>query len=283
MDRRKGLSVGGGGRAVEVRGGPLRYEEVGVARAFLWGHGLTSSRAEEDTTGLLGRWPFPEDAVRRVRYDARGHGKSTGPADPMAFRWDVLAQDQLALADALGIDRYVAGGASMGCATALHAAVLAPERVEALVLVIPPTAWEARPAQRALYEAGADLIEQEGMDAFAEVSAQAPPPMLFANLGLDWAAQARRRAQAFDGAVLPSILRGAAASDLPTPEQVAAIDVPALVLAWTGDATHPVETAVRLGELLPQAELSVADSLRDVLSWSERVVSFVAALPTPGS
>lgn len=265
--------------AVDVRGGALAYEEVGAGRAFLWGHGLTASRVEEDTTGLLGTWPFPTDEVRRVRYDARGHGASPGPADPAAYGWDELARDQLALAEALDIDAYVAAGASMGCATALHAAVLAPERVEALVLVIPPTAWASRPGQRALYEAGADLIEQEGLDAFAEVSAQAPPPMLFANLGLDWGEQARRRALALDEATMPAVLRGAAASDLPPEEAVAAIDVPALILAWTGDASHPVETAERLDALLPRSELVVADDLRAVLSWPERVVAFVTALP----
>jgi pimeloyl-ACP methyl ester carboxylesterase len=265
--------------SVEVRGGPLAYDEVGAGRGFLWGHGLTSSRAEEDTTGLLGSWPFPTDAVRRVRYDARGHGSSPGPATPESYRWDVLSLDQLSLADALGIDRYVAGGASMGCATALHAAVLAPERVEALVLVIPPTAWDSRPPQRSLYEAGAELIERDGLVAFAELSAQAPPPMLFANLGLDWGEQARRRALALDEATLPSVLRGAGASDLPAPDAVVGISVPVLILAWTGDPTHPVATADRLAELLPQAELVVAEDLRAVLSWPEQVVQFVAALP----
>lgn len=264
---------------VKVRGGPLAYDEVGSGRAVLWGHGLSSSRAEEDATGLLGAWPFATDEVRRVRYDARGHGRSPGPADPAAYRWDELALDQLALADALGIDRYVAAGASMGCATALHAAVLAPERVEALVLAIPPTAWDTRPAQRALYEAGAGLIDAEGLAAFAEVSAAAPPPKLFAGLGLDWGAQARERALALDAMTFPSVLRGAAASDLPALEAVAAITVPTLILAWTGDETHPVSTAERLAELLPHAALEVADDLRSILRWSQRVVDFVAALP----
>lgn len=264
---------------VDVRGGPLAYESRGEGRAVLWGHGLTSSRSEEDSTGLLGAWPFDPAAVRRVRYDARGHGGSPGPADPTAYRWDELARDQLALADALGIETFVAGGASMGCATALHAAVLAPERVEALLLVIPPTAWEGRPAQRELYDAGADLVEVEGLAAFAEVAAQAPPPVLFAGLGLDWGEQARRRALALHAATLPSVLRGAAASDLPDPDVLAGVDAPALVLAWTGDDTHPVSTAERLADLLPRADLVVAEDLRDVLSWPERVVAFVDARP----
>lgn len=264
---------------VDVRGGSLAYDEVGTGRGFLWGHGLSSCRAEEDTSGLLGAWPFPTDQVRRVRYDARGHGQSPGPADPAAFRWDELARDQLALADALGIETYVAAGASMGAATALHAAVVAPERVQALVLTVPPTAWASRPAQRVLYEAGATLVEEEGLDVFAEASALAPPPKLFAGLGLDWGAQARRRALALDALSLPSMLRGAATSDLPDPDAVAAITVPVLILAWTGDDTHPVSTAERLAELLPHADLHVADDLRAILTWPERVVSFVAALP----
>ncbi|MCB1015792.1 MAG: hypothetical protein KDB10_11835, partial [Acidimicrobiales bacterium] len=78
---------------------------------------------------------------------------------------------------------------------------------------------------------------------------------------------------------LPSVLRGAAASDLPDPDVLAGVDAPALVLAWTGDDTHPVSTAERLADLLPRADLVVAEDLRDVLSWPERVVAFVDARP----
>ncbi len=45
-----------------------------------------------------------------------------------------------------GAQKFVAGGSSMGCATSIYAALLAPERMKALVLVIPPTAWETRAA-----------------------------------------------------------------------------------------------------------------------------------------
>lgn len=111
------------------------------------------------------------------------------------------------------------------------------------------------------------------------MSAAAPPPKLFAGLGLDWGEQARQRALALDASTFPSVLRGAAASDLPDPDAVAAITVPTLILAWTGDDTHPVSTAERLAALLPHAELHVADDLRSILTWSRRVVDFVAALP----
>ena len=262
---------------VEVRGGSLAVEDEGEGRAFVWGHGLTSSRADERRTGFMGSWTFPEGGVRLIRYDARGHGESPGTAEPARYRWDELAHDQLALANALGIDHYVAGGASMGCATALHAAVAAPGRIEALVLAIPPTAWATRPDQRALYEAGAQVIERDGLAVFADLGAAMPPPAVFADLGLDWPSISRERTLALDADILPSILRGAAASDLPPEEAVAGLTMPALVLAWEGDPTHPASTAHRLGEVLPHADIFVASDLADVLTWPERVRAFVAA------
>jgi hypothetical protein len=76
--------------------------------------------------------------------------------------------------------------------------------------------------------------------------------------------------------LLPSVLRGAAASDLPSPEDVAALAHPALVLAWAGDPGHPESTAERLAELLPAAELHVATRIREVLGWPARVAAFLA-------
>jgi pimeloyl-ACP methyl ester carboxylesterase len=76
--------------------------------------------------------------------------------------------------------------------------------------------------------------------------------------------------------LLPFVLRGAAASDLPGPDELAALAQPALVLAWDGDEGHPLSTAERLAELLPHAELQVATHLRDVLGWPARVAAFLA-------
>jgi pimeloyl-ACP methyl ester carboxylesterase len=72
------------------------------------------------------------------------------------------------------------------------------------------------------------------------------------------------------------VLRGAAASDLPAPDELATIAQPALVLAWDGDEGHPLSTAERLAALLPRAELHVATHLRDVLGWPTQVAAFLA-------
>jgi hypothetical protein len=38
---------------------------------------------------------------------------------------------------------------------------------------------------------------------------------------------------------------------------------------------HPRTTAERLADLLPQAEVVIAPTLRDVLGWSGRVLEFL--------
>src|SRR5581483_6485831 len=89
---------------------------------------IQTRRASDTDMGLMDWTRIP---VSLVRYDARGHGESESTPDLSGYSWEELARDQLALADALGIDSYVAAGASMGCGTALHAAVLGAARVRA--------------------------------------------------------------------------------------------------------------------------------------------------------
>jgi len=248
----------------------LAHSLVGHGRPFVWSHGLTSSRANEDQRGLFDWTPVTAIGRQVVRYDARGHGATGGPTDRAAYEWPRLAEDLLALMDHLGIDRAPAGGASMGCATLLHAAVRAPERFERLVLVIPPTAWASRAGQAEVYEASAAHVERAGKAAWLELANTGPKAAIFESDPTPFDAD-------IPADLLPFVLRGAAASDLPDPDAVAAIAVPALVLAWATDPGHPVSTAERLVELLPHAELHVAERVAEILTWPGRVASFLDA------
>ena len=246
---------------------------LGHGPAFVWGHGLTSSRAGEDRLPLLDWSAFTGAGRQVVRYDAAGHGETGGPADPAAYQWPELASDLLALLDELGLDRVDAGGASMGCASTLHAAARAPERFDRLVLVIPPTAWETRAAQAEIYEAGADLAERDGKVAWLAAAADAPRPAIFADLPA-----VPPTADIADD-LLPSVLRGAAASDLPSPDAIAALDHPTLLLAWAGDPGHPESTAEHLNELMRNSELRMAEQLKDMLGWSAAITDFLERSP----
>jgi pimeloyl-ACP methyl ester carboxylesterase len=68
-------------------------------------------------------------------YDLRGHGYSDAPLG--GYTSHDHARDLFALCDALGVDRVRLVGHSFGAVIAVHAAVLEPDRVEALVLSDP--------------------------------------------------------------------------------------------------------------------------------------------------
>lgn len=116
------------GRTVTLRGVKIYYESVGEGEPLLLLHSGTRTGRMYD--------PFREELSARYRLivpDLRGHGGSTNPEGEWSTR--EMALDMIALLDHLGIERVRGVGASVGGITLLHMATLAPERVEAMVLV----------------------------------------------------------------------------------------------------------------------------------------------------
>lgn len=254
--------------AYSVSGGAARAESA-IARSspvVISAHGLGSSRANDESMGMSFQG-LPGRTV--VRYDARGHGASTGRVIPADYSWTTLAGDLIALADEVSPDAAIdALGASMGCATILHAVVTAPERFRRLVLVIPPTAWETRAMQAAGYETEARFTEEHGIEALAALAAKWPnPPAVRPGY---------RFAPAISEELLPAVFRGAALSDLPSREQLGRVGQPTLILAWSGDPGHPLSTAEELLALLPDSELRVAESPEDVEDWVAEADEFLS-------
>ncbi len=225
-------------------------------------HGLTSSRRRDRLLNLdLG---LGLSGTRLLRYDARGHGLSSGRPRPEDYRWERLATDLLDLLDDVFPGEAVHGvGPSMGAATLLHAAVREPERFTSLTLMVPSTAWETRAAKADEYRAAADVVERRGRDVWVaagrmapRVPAQADVPITEPEITED---------------LLPSVLRGAAASDYPSPAEVASLTVPTTILAWTDDPAHPVSTAESLHGLLRGSTLQVATSPGELARWPARL------------
>lgn len=244
---------------LSVPGAELDHEisdEGGPAVVQL--HGLTSSRYRDRLLDLdLGRGL---SGTRLLRYDARGHGRSTGRRVPEDYRWDALADDLLALLDQVFPGEAVHGvGPSMGAGTLLHAITREPDRFTGLTLVVPPTAWETRAAKAEDYRAAADLVERQGMAAFVEAGRLAPRPPATVD--------APETVPDVADALLPTLLRGAALTDLPPREAVAKITVPTSVLAWTEDPSHPLSTAEALVDLIPRSELVVASTPAEAGRW----------------
>jgi 3-oxoadipate enol-lactonase len=268
---------------MRVRGVDLHVRSTGTGVPFFWGHGLMGSVVQEDEAGML-PWESirgDDTGVRLLRYDARGHGVSEATTDPEHYRWPSLAADLLGLADAMDCEQPVLGGVSMGAATSLHAAAAAPDRVRALVLMAPPTAWASRPRQARIYQGSARLVDWVGLRPFSclgELAAMAVPNKGLAAIQRSVMRGLRRS----DPRRITCALRGAAASDLPDPEAVRALaDIPCLILAWAGDPSHPVSTAEELVRLLPAAELHVAKSLDEIIAWRETLERFLDGLLAP--
>lgn len=259
--------------AVLVRGVDLNVRDEGAGRLLVWGHGLMADMEFEDETGVLG--PRAQDGLRVVRYDARGHGRSGATRNDDDYRWASLAQDMLGVLDAAGAQEAALGGASMGTATALHAAVAAPGRVNSLVLAIPPTAWGGRRVQAGIYRAGAHVVSTAGLGPFITMGRAAPAPKILSGEFAYIRDAMFNAMERLDRDVVPHILRGAAGSDLPAKDMLAQLAMPALILAWKGDSGHPLDTANELARLLPNADLHVAANADDVRRWPDLVVDFL--------
>ncbi|MCD7100777.1 alpha/beta fold hydrolase [Pseudoclavibacter sp. 13-3] len=230
-------------------------------------HGLTSCRERDARLGLDHGRALRDHRV--LRYDARGHGRSTGSLEAASYRWSRLADDLLALLDHVAPGETVHGvGQSMGCGTLLHAAVRDQSRFASLTLVSPPTAWDTRRAQAKNYLASAELVERAGIEAFiAQGHRNVTPPAL---------ADVPDTRPAVAEGLLPTVLRGAAEADLPNPASLAGIAAPTLILAWIADPAHPMTTAQALNALIRGSRLVVAQTPYGIMAWPGLFAEHVA-------
>jgi pimeloyl-ACP methyl ester carboxylesterase len=114
----------------------LYWREAGDPSAppIVWIHG----GSVEDSSMML---PDLEPFVDRLRVlcpDTRGHGLSSKFERVDDYTYGRKAEDMLLWIDALGIDRAIWGGASMGAALSLWLAAHAPERVRAVISISGP-------------------------------------------------------------------------------------------------------------------------------------------------
>jgi 3-oxoadipate enol-lactonase len=259
----------GAGHRAEVRGADIAWTESGNGPVAIWAHGLTSSGLGQEHTGMFD-WSPVSAEHRLIRYDARAHGSSTGDPEPEHYTWPNLGLDLLALLDQVAVGETVDGlGASMGTATLLYAATTDPGRFRRLVLTTPPTMGAVRAAHVRGYLDDAARIEQSGLAAYEQAFASEPMPHIYSGL-----VQTPPGPQVPES-LLPSVLRGAALSDLPDDDALAALQLPVLILAWSGDAGHPLSTARHLVERIPDAELVIADTPMQLRQWPQRAAAFL--------
>lgn len=113
----------------DVNGQRLYYEDHGTGDdVIVFSHGfLMDHTMFADQVRAIG------DHWRCITWDERGHGQTQTSEQPFSY-WD-SANDLLGLLDHLGVERAVLAGMSQGGFLSMRAALTAPERVRALILI----------------------------------------------------------------------------------------------------------------------------------------------------
>lgn len=109
-------------------------------------------------------WSHLADRCRLVRFDVRAYGRSPRATEPYT-----VAGDALAVLDHLGIPAAHLAGVSMGGGASMDLAVLHPERVLSLTLLVPGVngyPWPDEPELEAQFERLVAEDDQEGLLEF---------------------------------------------------------------------------------------------------------------------
>lgn len=194
---------------------------------------------------------------RVILYDHRGTGRSDR-ALPDTVTVDDMADDMLALMDALGLDwAHVIGHAAGGVA-ALALALKAPERVGLIVVV---NGWAAPdPHFLRCFDARLTLLRTAGPEAYL----RAQPIFLYP---ANWSSAHHAAIEAelpeqlaqFPGVeTLEKRIAALAAFDIA--DRLDAIEAPVLVIATADDALVPSHASERLADGLPHGELALSES-----------------------
>lgn len=263
----------------------VAVDEAGAGqRPLLLVHGFTGARTDfADHLSALadaGWWA--------VAPDLRGHGESVKPAGEEAYSLDHFAADVWALVDALGWDRLVLLGHSMGGMVAQVAAVRRPAALDGLVLM--DTTHGPIDLDAELAALGAQIVRDGGMAAVKEVldaMGDEGPLTTPAHLRLlaerpgyreDGARKFLECAPAMYAAMLSQLLAQEHRLDA-----LAVLDLPTLVIVGEQDTpflapSEDIAAAMPAAELVVVPEAGHAPQFEHPEAWRAAVLGFLERL-----
>lgn len=231
---------------IKANGIDIHYEFSGNGPWVMLVHSLATD---------LTLWDALADALATrftvLRYDARGHGRSSAPDG--AYTFPQLVDDLIGLLDALQIERTHFVGLSMGGMLGQHFALAHPERLDRLALV--STTSRIPPEARALWDERVAVARRDGMQAHVESTLArwfAAPyrtahPEVMARIG---ALIAATPVAGFAG-------WGAAICTLDLTERLGAIKAPTLVVVGSEDTGTPPAASQAIAAAIPGSRLEI--------------------------
>jgi pimeloyl-ACP methyl ester carboxylesterase len=264
----------------------LAGEQTGEGPPIVLLHGLTATRRYV----VMGSRTLEREGYRVVAYDARGHGRSTAAPDPGAYGYERLARDLEAVLDALGLERVVLAGASMGAHTALCFALRHPERVAGLGLITPSFDPERSLSEPVLagWDALARGLREGGVEGFVDAYDLSEVPAQW-RVTVEKVLRQRLAGHEHPEAVadaLEVVPRSRPFEDL---RELESITAPTVVVGSRDEADpgHPLAVGERYARTIPRAKLVVEDAgvgghpIHSPIAWQggqlSKVLSEVAA------
>ena len=216
--------------------------DVGQGSPVIFQHGLGGDIGQINES-------FPHLDLRRLTLECRGQGQSEF-GNAKQFSISQFADDVLAFADQRGVDKFVMGGISMGAAIALRIAVIAPDRVEALILARPAWNWDISPENMSVFKLLAEYVEKQDKAGFV-VTAVADN---FAINAPDNYASLLRLFDKTNPKMIAKLHHDIASSGPEVSEQqVRGLAIPTLVMANAIDIIHPIAVAQKLSAAIPNS------------------------------
>ena len=220
-----------------------------------------------------------------VAPDQRGYGESSKPPDVGDYTQEKLAADVIALADALGIERFTLAGHDFGGIVAWSTATRYPDRVARLVIANAPhpVIWQRTilddPAQRAASQYISFQCRPESQDVVAAMGyGTFFDTRLMVHMNPD-VVTPEDRASTIAGWAIPDALRSMnnwyRAMGLTVPEVGEAAELP----AWAAEPVHPLTmpTLVIWGVNDPGLMPSQLAGIREVVLGDLTVVELAAS------
>mgnify|MGYP001143776018 CR=1 FL=1 len=240
-------------------------------------HGLTATRRYV----VMGSRMLHRAGYRVVAYDARGHGRSTAPADPRAYGYDALAGDLAAVLDDRGIDRAVLVGASMGAHTLLRFALERPERVAGMVVVTPAydPAAQDDPERLASWDRLCAGLREGGIEGFVAANEVERMPPAWQETVRTVLRQRMAQHDALD-AVADALAAVPRSRPFGSLDELARLDgIPAVVVASRDEADpgHPLALGEAYAAAIPGARLVTEAPGRSPIAWQGGQLSRVIA------
>ena len=148
--RRARAHAAQGSVLLQTRCGPIEYQEAGAGVPLLAVHGSGGGHDQ----GMAFARPLAQHGIRVIAMSRFGYLRTPMPADASAA---AQADAHVCLLNALGITQAAVMGGSAGAPSALQMAIRHPDRVSALVLLVPlaykpPTQADSAPPMPAWVE-----------------------------------------------------------------------------------------------------------------------------------